>query len=64
MDRLYSEDADWNDILTEHSTAAVTDHAKMMEFLDNCDRLDSGENDEIVEIDPKILKPKFSAVVY
>src|SRR5207248_9222069 len=33
LERLYSEDADWNHLLSEFSSAAVREHAELVEFL-------------------------------
>ena len=33
LERLYSEDADWNHLLSEFSSAAVKEHTELIEFL-------------------------------
>ncbi|PZW40194.1 DEAD/DEAH box helicase [Pseudomonas sp. URMO17WK12:I2] len=64
LERLYSEDADWNLILSEMSSAAARDHAELVAFLQASKRLDDyGRSDSIV-LSPHLLRPKFSTAVY
>lgn len=64
LERLYNEDADWNLILSEMSSAAARDHAELVAFLQASKRLDDyGQSDSIV-LSPHLLRPKFSTAVY
>ncbi|HAU4896999.1 TPA: DEAD/DEAH box helicase [Aeromonas hydrophila] len=64
LERLYSEDADWNLILSEMSSTAARDHAELVEFLHASRRLDEhGQSDSII-LSPHLLKPTFSTAVY
>ncbi|MDH1659877.1 DEAD/DEAH box helicase family protein [Stenotrophomonas sp. GD03777] len=63
LERLYSEDADWNQILSELSSQAARDHAELVEFLQTSQRLD--DTDEFnVAISQQLLRPVFSTAVY
>ncbi|MBS7562492.1 DEAD/DEAH box helicase family protein [Pseudomonas sp. RC4D1] len=64
LERLYSEDADWNRILSEMSSAAARDHADLVVFLQASRRLDDLEAPESIVLSPQLLKPKFSTAVY
>lgn len=64
LERLYSEDADWNTILSEMSSAAARDHAELVAFLQASRRLDNLETPESLVLSPHLLKPKFSTAVY
>ncbi|MEN1990130.1 DEAD/DEAH box helicase [Paenibacillus hubeiensis] len=65
LERLYSEDADWNFLLREYTSEAMKEHAKMVEFLQNSEQLFSSRNDkESKSLSPKMLFPKYSAAVY
>ncbi|MEQ1735614.1 MAG: DEAD/DEAH box helicase family protein, partial [Rhodoglobus sp.] len=63
LDRLYSEDADWNKLLRELSSDAVKTHAEMVAFLQHSQRLDES-GDAKVDIAPSLLRPKFSTVAF
>ena len=63
LERLYSEDADWNILLSEFSSKAVKEHAELIEFLNSSQRLDDRDKAD-VRISNHLLRPKFSAVVY
>lgn len=65
IDRLYSEDADWNKILSDHSSRAIKAHEEMIEFLRNCIPVEIGEgNEKNLSLVPQMLYPKFSVVAY
>lgn len=64
LERLYSEDADWNELLSELSSAAAQEHARLVKFLNEAKRLDSGPDDEDVPISHKLLKPGMSTLFY
>lgn len=63
LERLYSEDADWNKLLSELSSEAAQDHAELIEFLQSSQRLDKSSDDD-VSISHKLLRPIFSTVAY
>lgn len=63
LERLYSEDADWNKLLSELSSEAAQDHAELIEFLQSSQRLDMPSTDD-VSISHKLLRPIFSTVVF
>ncbi|MFW7247483.1 DEAD/DEAH box helicase [Enterobacter sp. BNK-34] len=63
LERLYSEDADWNIILSELSSSAAKEHAELVSFLNASKRLDTGKNDTVI-LAPHLLKPTFSTAFY
>lgn len=63
LERLYSEDADWNQLLSELSSEAAQEHAELIDFLHSSQRLDKPPGDD-VSISHKMLRPIFSTVVY
>lgn len=63
LERLYCEDADWNEVLSEMSSEAAREHAEIVEFLNTSQRLD--EDREVdVSISHQLLRPPLSALVY
>jgi len=64
LERLYSEDADWNHLLSEASSEAVQEHAELVQFLRHSTRLDDAESHDAVPISSSLLRPKFSVAVY
>lgn len=65
LERLYSEDADWNYLLAELSSAAVREHSELVEFLSQSVSVGEDEDDEArTAISPSLLRPKFSTVAY
>lgn len=64
LERLYSEDADWNLILSEMSSAAAQDHAELVAFLQASRRVDEHDPSDAIVLSPHLLKPKFSTAVY
>lgn len=64
LEKLYSEDADWNVLLSERSSEAAKEHAELVEFLRNSDTLiDDSEIDDL-KISKSLLRPKFSTIVF
>lgn len=63
LERLYSEDADWNKLLSELSSEAAQEHAELIEFLQSSQRLDEPSSDD-VSISHKLLRPIFSTVAF
>lgn len=65
LERLYSEDPDWNNLLAELSSDAVKEHKELVEFLRQSESLsDEDEEDVLTPISPGLLRPKFSTVAY
>lgn len=66
LERLYSEDADWNILLSEYSSTAVKEHAELVNFLKASQRLDEGLDTDRHRrgVSHHLLRPKFSAAVY
>jgi superfamily II DNA or RNA helicase len=62
LERLYSEDADWNVVLSELSSDAAKEHAELIEFLKSTERFD--EEREDVPIAHQLLRPTLSTLVY
>lgn len=63
LERLYSEDADWNKVLSELSSDAARDHAELVAFLQASQRL-HGDDDSAVTISQQLLRPVFSTAVF
>jgi superfamily II DNA or RNA helicase len=63
LERLYSEDADWNNVLSELSSDAARDHAELVAFLQASQRLDA-DDDSAVAISQQLLRPIFSTAVF
>ncbi len=64
LERLYSEDADWNEVLSEMSSEAVQEHAKLVAFLNDSKRLDTVEMDEDAAISHQLLRPPLGTLFY
>jgi len=64
LERLYSEDADWNEVLSELSSEAAQEHAKLVTFLNEAQRLDKGPPDDDIPISHKLLRPTLSTLFY
>ena len=65
LDRLYSEDADWNSLLSEFSSRATHEHAALVEFLAQSQNLCPVDDmDKGPTIARSLLRPSFSAVVF
>lgn len=64
LERLYSESADWNQLLSEASSKAARDHAELIEFLRNSTDLVPEENLDGLRISKNLLRPKFSTITY
>ncbi len=65
LNRLYSEDADWNHLLQEFSSDAIKQHMALLEFLRRSKPIEDDEsNEESREISQHLLRPKFSSVVF
>lgn len=64
LERLYSEDADWNYLLSEYSSEASKAHTALIEFLNSSERLDKSDGEEAVEISHHLLRPTMSTLTY
>ena len=65
LERLYSEDPDWNHLLAELSSHAVKEHKELVDFLRQSVLLSKQEDDgHLTSISPGLLRPKFSTVAY
>lgn len=64
LERLYSEDADWNQLLSEFSSDAAKAHSELIEFLNSSERLDPSDEDGKIEISHHLLRPIFSTLIY
>lgn len=65
LERLYSEDADWNKLLSEFSSEAAQTHAALINFLNNSEPLTDEEDDDYdSEISHHLLRPAYSTLIY
>ena len=64
LERLYSEDADWNQLLNELSSEAARAHAELIDFLSASQRLDEEAEKTSADISHHLLRPTLSTVVY
>ena len=65
LERLYSEDADWNHLLSELSSTAAKAHMALVEFLNSSRRLDErSDDDDKIEISHQLLRPMFNTWIY
>ncbi len=65
LERLYSEDADWNYLLAEFSSNAAREHKELVEFLSQSAPLaEHYDQKGQVSLSPSLFRPKFSAVAY
>jgi len=64
LERLYSEDADWNYLLSEYSSEATRAHQQLIEFLNNSENLDHSKDDEKIEISHHLLRPTFNTLIF
>ncbi len=63
LERLYSEDADWNQLLSEFSSQEAKAHSALMTFLNKSDRLDQ-QGDDAAEVSHHLLRPMQSTIIY
>ncbi len=64
LERLYSEDADWNQLLSEYSSDAARQHAELVEFLQQSKRLDDEVDDEKTSISHQLLRPTMGTLIF
>ncbi len=65
LERLYSEDPDWNYLLAELSSDAAKEHKELVDFLHESQPLhQESDDDALTPISPALLRPKFSTVAY
>jgi superfamily II DNA or RNA helicase len=63
LERLYSEDADWNELLSEMSSEAAKAHAELIAFLSASERIDEAEDSDRA-ISPQLLRPVLSTLTF
>lgn len=63
LERLYDEDADWNQLLSDFSSQAARHHRELTKFLDESKRLDR-PSDDALTISKTLLRPKCSVAVF
>jgi len=63
LERLYSEDSDWNSILSEMSSNAAKEHAELIKFLNDSKSINQ-DNHDVVGISHHLLHPKQSTLFY
>lgn len=63
LENLYSEDANWNELLREMSSDAAKEHAEFIRFLENSTSFHEEDDDEI-GVSEQTLKPIFSTMFY
>lgn len=64
LERLYSEDADWNQLLSEMSSEAAKDHARLVQFLQDAKPIVGDEEDRDASISRQLLRPTLSTLVF
>jgi superfamily II DNA or RNA helicase len=64
LERLYSEDADWNELLSELSSEAAKDHARLVKFLKDAKPILGEEDDSDTAISRQLLRPTLSTLVF
>jgi superfamily II DNA or RNA helicase len=64
LERLYSEDADWNQLLSELSSEAAKAHAELIDFLSTSQRLDDADDNEKTAISHQLLRSTLSTIVF
>tara|TARA_R110002049_G_scaffold66689_1_gene173973 strand:+ start:2848 stop:6162 length:3315 start_codon:yes stop_codon:yes gene_type:complete len=64
LERLYSEDADWNQVLSELSSEAAREHSELVAFLASSQRLDEREENDHTPISQQILRPTLGTLLY
>lgn len=64
LERLYSEDADWNDLLSEMSSDAAQDHARLIKFLNESTRIGGEVDEDDTPISHKLLRPGVNMIAY
>lgn len=59
--KLYSEDSDWNKVLSEMSSDAAKEHAELVNFLESSEPLKESEDNEIPM---QLLNPVMSTLLF
>jgi len=63
LERLYSEDSDWNSLLSEFSSQAAKEHADLIDFLNGSVPL-SDTTDGAASVSHHLLRPTLSTLTY
>lgn len=62
---LFSEDTDWNKLLSEISSDFMKSHMEVAEFLNNSKRLDDeSEDPDTASISPSAITPRFNTQIF
>ncbi len=64
LERLYSEDADWNQLLSEFSSEAAKAHLSLINFLNTSQRIDEVADNDEQELSHHLFRPNPTTVVY
>ncbi len=64
LERLYSEDADWNQLLSEFSSEAAKAHSDLIQFLNSSKRFNEEDDSEKTKISHHLLRPTFNTLMY
>jgi len=64
LEKLYSEDADWNKVLSEFSSEAAKSHRALIDFLNESTKYEKTNNEETIEISHFLLRPSFNTLIF
>jgi superfamily II DNA or RNA helicase len=66
LERLYSEDSDWNYVLSEMSSQAAKEHARLIEFLNGSEVIESDDisEEDQISVSHHLLRPALSLLTY
>lgn len=64
LERLYSEDSDWNSVLSELSSEAAKDHSELIDFLNNSEVIENNDDEPFENISHHLIKPTLSTLFY
>ena len=64
LEKLYSEDSDWNYVLSELSSNAAKEHAELIDFLNKSKPLMDEETENEISISQHLLRPALSTLFF
>jgi len=64
LEKLYSEDSDWNYVLSELSSNAAKEHAELIDFLNSSKPLMGEETENEISISQHLLRPALSTLFF
>ncbi len=64
LEQLYSDDADWNHLLSELSSQAAKEHKALVDFLNESEAIHEESEVPLQSLSSSLLRPKLSAVAY